>query len=364
MIDDEAREKLDKFIRNNLENYSRRRNFDENEHENVSRLSPYIRYRIITEEQVIRAALDQYPYPHIQKFVDEVFWRTYWKGWLEQRPVVWQWYKDELSNHIHNLPDKYFEAVEARTEIDCFNHWVKELKNTGYLHNHARMWFASIWIFSLKLPWQLGADFFLQNLLDGDAASNTLSWRWVAGLQTKGKHYLATGENIEKYTHGRFSPRNLDENATTLNDSRMMPEPAMPDFKFSCSYKGRIGLLITEEDARAEQWMELDFAAIAALNLSSYKSPLGIAKHVNNHVNKILQGYEIIDDIKNWKSRNNLDVIITAFTPQGHVNDFLKNYNISKIVRTYDAVCWPHATKGFFKFKKSIPDLISELNLD
>jgi deoxyribodipyrimidine photo-lyase len=70
---------------------------------------------------------------------------------------------------------------------------VQELVETGYLHNHARMWFASIWIFTLRLPWELGADFFLRHLLDGDAASNTLSWRWVAGLHTKGKHYCGAG---------------------------------------------------------------------------------------------------------------------------------------------------------------------------
>ena len=69
---------------------------------------------------------------------------------------------------------------------------VKELKETNYLHNHARMWFASIWIFTLDLPWQLGAEFFMKHLYDGDAASNTLGWRWVAGIQTQGKNYLAS----------------------------------------------------------------------------------------------------------------------------------------------------------------------------
>ena len=86
------------------------------------------------------------------------------------------------------------------TEIECFNDWVKELKNFNYLHNHTRMLFASIWIFTLKLPWQKGAEFFMKNLFDGDAASNTLSWRWVAGIQTKGKNYLAKSWNISKFT--------------------------------------------------------------------------------------------------------------------------------------------------------------------
>ncbi len=82
--------------------------------------------------------------------------------------------------------------------------------SAGYLHNHARMWFASIWIFTLRLPWVLGADFFMRHLCDGDPASNTLSWRWVAGLHTRGKTYLARASNIATYTGGRFTPQDHD----------------------------------------------------------------------------------------------------------------------------------------------------------
>ncbi len=100
----------------------------------------------------------------------------------------------------------WIRQLSGSTGIDCFDHWAQELADTGYLHNHARMWFASIWIFTLELPWQLGADFFLTRLLDADPAANTLSWRWVAGLHTPGKHYLARASNIEKFTLGRFNP--------------------------------------------------------------------------------------------------------------------------------------------------------------
>ncbi|WP_238189582.1 FAD-binding domain-containing protein [Methylobacterium frigidaeris] len=75
------------------------------------------------------------------------------------------------------------------------------------------MWFASIWIFSLRLPWELGAEFFLRRLLDGDPASNTLSWRWVAGLHTRGRPYLARRDNIRDFTEGRHDPAGLDEGA-------------------------------------------------------------------------------------------------------------------------------------------------------
>ena len=82
------------------------------------------------------------------------------------------------------------------------------------------MWFASIWIFTLKLPWQQGAAFFLEHLLDGDSASNTLSWRWVAGLQTKGKHYLAKSWNIEKFTENRFTNIQLNESAVPIIENK------------------------------------------------------------------------------------------------------------------------------------------------
>ena len=107
-------------------------------------------------------------------------------------------------------------AIEGKTNIECFNQWVIELKENNYLHNHTRMWFASIWIFTLELPWQLGAEFFMQHLYDGDAASNTLGWRWVAGVQTQGKHYLASEWNIKKFTNNRFQNIKLNENAPPI----------------------------------------------------------------------------------------------------------------------------------------------------
>ena len=103
-------------------------------------------------------------------------WRIYWKGWLELRPGVWDDYLINLKTHRekYKTDKNYLNAIEGNTNIQCFDDWVKELKETNYLHNHARMWFASIWIFTLDLPWELGAEFFLKHLYDGDSASNTL----------------------------------------------------------------------------------------------------------------------------------------------------------------------------------------------
>lgn len=85
-----------------------------------------------------------------EKFLQEVAWRTYWKGWLELRPSVWTDYLADLKRLVR--VSTYQQAIEGRTGIDCFDSWTNELIEYGFLHNHARMWFASIWIFKLKLP--------------------------------------------------------------------------------------------------------------------------------------------------------------------------------------------------------------------
>ncbi len=182
-----ALNRLNAFLPKAAYDYASQRNYDRPGHPNVSALSPYLRHRIITEEEVLRATLARYSAKAAEKFIQEVYWRTYWKGWLEMRPSVWARYRADLKAALNRvqtesgLRAEWDAACRGETGIDCFDHWAQELVQTGYLHNHARMWFASIWIFTLRLPWVLGADFFLRHLLDGDPASNTLSWRWVGG---------------------------------------------------------------------------------------------------------------------------------------------------------------------------------------
>ena len=214
----EAIEELNQFIQNNLVEYSKLRNFDfgPQKRDNTSCLSPYITHGLINEVEIINKSLKKFSFVKNEKFIQEVLWRVYWKGWLELRPNVWTDYLEELKdikkNFINNKD--YLAAIEGKTNIECFNEWVNELKKFNYLHNHTRMWFASIWIFTLNLPWQLGAEFFMEHLFDGDAASNTLGWKWVAGIQTQGKNYLATEWNIKKFTNNRFENIKINEKAS------------------------------------------------------------------------------------------------------------------------------------------------------
>lgn len=228
---DAARQQWAAFAPRAGADYAAQRNLDRgpNEPATVSRLSPYLRTRLLLESEVALAAAQMHG-DAAEKFVQEVCWRTYWKGWLERRPQVWHDYQTELLRCAsqRRLPD-YQRAISGETGIACFDAWATELRDTGYLHNHARMWAASIWIFTLRLPWVLGADWFLTHLLDGDAASNTLSWRWVGGLHTAGKHYLARADNIARFTQGRFDPRGqLVEDAAPLGQPQHPPAGPVP----------------------------------------------------------------------------------------------------------------------------------------
>jgi len=227
-----ALEALEAFLPR-VPRYAFERNFDRPGHAEVSRLSPFIRRRLVTEEEICQRVLGRFSFADSEKFLQEVCWRTYWKGYLAAQPALWSSFRESaarLEKEAAEAPWRatYEAALAGATSLACFNDWVAELQQTGYLHNHARMWFASTWIFTMKLPWELGALFMYRHLLDGDPASNTLSWRWVAGLHTRGKSYLARADNISKYSDGRWTPkdRELNESAEALRDDGLSRTPS------------------------------------------------------------------------------------------------------------------------------------------
>lgn len=375
--------RLKDFVPHAGATYAMRRNFDLPDHPYVSVLSPYIRHRVITEAEVLRAVLEAHSFEQAEKFISEVYWRTYWKGWLERRPAVWHWYQADLQaayNRIQTeagLRQSWAAACNGETGIACFDHWAQELGSTGYLHNHARMWFASIWIFTLKLPWVLGADFFLRHLLDGDPASNTLSWRWVGGLQTKGKTYLTTAENIAKYTDGRFNPSGLAAHATALSGPDVPAAADMPQSD-RIDPARRTGLLVTVEDL-SPQFVTASHAVAATAVLTSQmeSGPLMTASGVSQFRQDLLAdacpGAPVIatpNELIQWAKNNGISQIVTAYAPVGPTRDWLdqaqdrcreNQITLALKMRAFDQAAWPHATKGFFPFRKQIPTLISSL---
>ena len=285
---DKALESLDAFINNDIINYSSKRNYDFGpiERKNVSCLSPYISHRLIDEYEISKKVLSKYPYQKVEKYIQEIYWRVYWKGWLELRPKVWDDFTEDL-NTIEES-ENYYLAINGQTKIECFNDWVKEIKEYNYLHNHARMWFASIWIFTLDLPWQKGAEFFMKYLLDGDAASNTLSWRWVGGLQTKGKHYLAQSWNISKFLNKKYQNIKLKENALPLIDNR---EYKISPIEISKNNSKNEYLIVFENDLRIESFKIKDYKKIYFILLDNESRLLKLDTKVLNYKKNIIKDH-------------------------------------------------------------------------
>lgn len=361
-------------------------------HKAVSVLSPYVRRRLVLESDVVAAAIAAHGPEDAEKFVQEVIWRGYFKGWLERRPQVWESYRTGLDADLADLDrDRRLRrdvdrAINGQTGLACFDAWATELVETGYLHNHARMWFASIWIFTLGLPWRLGADFFLRHLLDGDAASNTLGWRWVAGLHTRGKPYPADAQNIATFTAGRFTPRQSDlaEVAEGLEATEPDGLPTvLPLRAFTPPQPGRpTALLITDEDCRIEDFdlSALSIRTTATLEASHLRSPLRVSDLVQRFEDGALadaatrSGYTATamraDDpasLAQWAAVAGATQIATPYITRGPLRDWLDEavpalakvgITLCEWRRDWDTAIWPHATAGFFKVKQNIPRIL------
>lgn len=385
------------FTSGSLRDYTLQRNFDfgPTRRGNVSQLSPYIRHRLVPEWEVVDAALGRYAVSTVEKFVQEVCWRTYFKGWLEQRPAIWQRYLDELHGlRMSSRPDGALgaaleRATAGRTGIDCFDFWAQELVTTGYLHNHARMWFASIWTYTLGLPWQLGADFFMKHLLDGDAASNTLSWRWVCGLHTVGKTYLARRDNIVRYTQGRFDPgATLSAHAPAMR-AESLPPPAGLRALRSIPASGSLTVLLSEEDLAPETLtipVERVTCVIAIDTTDAYPGLSELVKQfkrtaLRDALARARQHFGAAGGFDDLVAPSELPAILAAAgdtatvvseMPTGPARSQILDALAARgsevappveVRRAWDAAFWPHATGDFHKLEARIPVILRALSL-
>jgi deoxyribodipyrimidine photo-lyase len=364
--------------------YARDRNHVKPNHPSVSRLSPAIRHRLICEEEVVSSVLKVHPFGRVGKFIQEVYWRRYWKSWLALRPDVWSDFLESLKDIQEDPMVQCIENSQSGNAV--IDHFANELITTGYLHNHARMWFAAWWVHEARLPWQSGGAFFFRHLLDGDPASNTLSWRWVAGLQTPGKTYLARRSNLEKY----LSPDLLDslsgglaafENPRELQPGWISKPPIIrqSDPLESLVLSPSTGLWIHEEDLSVESsplGLESFSTIIVTADVETWnchRFPNSKRQWIIGALHDAASRAEIhwksptsletsgskIDSLLRWAKTNHLDQIAALRPEVGPLNDSLEALRVALsqagirlvlIDRPEDLRIRHFATGGFFQF--------------
>jgi deoxyribodipyrimidine photo-lyase len=406
----------------NVKNYARARNFVTVAHQNVARISPATRHCLVTQAELAQQVLDMYALADAEKLLQEIYWRTYFKGNLEQHPLVWVQWRDVYSMSLKNPlmvnleTRRKIDAIEnGACPVDVINYFARELVEHGYLHNHARMWFAAYWIHVARLPWELGAAFFYRHLLDGDPASNTLSWRWVAGLHTPGKAYLARASNIQKYCERAAlgvltSLRVLGDDVVQAHippdraDRRVFPLLDYPTTLTSviktAPNTARVGLWIHADDLSVEvlltisenveflhssQWVAVLYATPASLCDDYRLSPLRrqhIATAQNDAVSRMKaiacgeRGRVIEEDhstdlsaaLISFAQRNGLTHIVAMKPLVGELADAASTLeqtlaNIGVAIRwlrrTDDALLFPVARSGFFGFWQRASEQLS-----
>ena len=181
----------------------------------VTRLSPYIRHGVLSLAEVRDAVLTKLQAPGGggraagEKLINELGWRDYWQRlWQQLGDGIWR-DQEELKTGHH--PGAYAaelpaDIAEGRTGLACMDGFIAELHQSGWLHNHARMWLAAYLVHWRRIRWQAGAQWFLRHLLDGDPASNNLSWQWVASSFSH-KPYFFNRSNLERYSNGSYCRR-------------------------------------------------------------------------------------------------------------------------------------------------------------
>ena len=366
-------DKMTDWMPNAASSYQSSRNYDLDGKQTTSRLSESISVGILSEMDVIDCAKRLNISMKNNKFIEEIFWRVYFRGYFETRPSVWTHYTKNLNNHFQKLPKYYFIALRGETEIECFNAWINQLKETGYLHNHTRMWFASIWIFTLDLPWELGADLFMRYLNDADEASNTLSWRWVAGLHTSKKPYVARASNIFKYTQ-KYNPQNK------LNPS---PEPireaidhAFKPLELDQALPYSASLVMFDNFLDIKQ---LNLENCALENFYVYEHSQETSRNIDREKARVRS--EIVAEISNkinlkpqFFNEKSIDCLfgqslVTNYIFSGYFKDQIspllnqieKNSNTTYLLRNLDSLSWNFCKGGYFKLKTKIQEITADL---
>ena len=388
-----ALQRLDDFLAE-APLYAARRNHVASGHPHVSRLSAAIRHRLITEAEVVEAALQKYPFRVVEKFLQEVLWRGYWKGWLERHPRVWDHYGVSDAAVDPEVATACREVAAGRSPSGIMNHFARELLETGYLHNHARMWWASYWIHHCGLPWEFGARHFFRHLLDADPASNTLGWRWVAGRQTRGKTYLATAQNIRKFCAPELLEQaggvGLDEHVVaragladdpTVDDLNGLPE--LPNEVGLPDPQRRIALILHVEDLCLETGSAASLRPAVVLQfIPESESPpsepraqwLGqaradAARRAAAHFGCEVRVCRTPEAMTGACVAEGVGSVFLMEPLVGPLRDQLREWpadplprgiSLGRLRRKWDSVLLPHASRGFFPFWNKVGRMLAK----
>ncbi len=228
---------IERINKINPAQYGKTRNFIDGA---VTYLSPYISRGVISVKQVQEAVLSKgYPPAAIEKFLQELAWREYFQRvWQAKGDLLFQDLKQTQADVSHHQMIQ--AVVEAETGINAIDKSIREFYETGYMHNHVRMYVASIVCNIGKAHWSAPAQWMCYHLLDGDLASNTCSWQWVAGAFSSKKYYC-NQENINRHTDSHQQNTFLDSPVENLDKgpipdilkytSRFSFKTSLPDSK-------------------------------------------------------------------------------------------------------------------------------------
>ncbi|MFN5253887.1 MAG: FAD-binding domain-containing protein [Chitinophagaceae bacterium] len=194
--------------------YAKTRNFINGQ---ITYLSPYISRGVISTKQVMEKIIEkQYPYPAIEKIIQELAWREFFQRvWQTKLEQIWDDLKQDQQEVVHH--QMITSIQKANTGIESIDFAINGLYEKGYMHNHSRMYLASIACNIGKAHWIESSRWMYYHLLDGDIASNNCSWQWVAGAFSSKKYYC-NQENVNKYTFSKQQNTFLDKPYEQLVD--------------------------------------------------------------------------------------------------------------------------------------------------
>jgi len=276
--------------------YGKTRNFING---SVTRLSPYVSRGVLSTKQVLNHVLDKgYEPRRIEKFIQELAWRDYWQQiWIAKRDAInsdLKQVQEPVSNY--GMPRA---LLEAKTGIEALDAALQDFYRTGYLHNHVRMYLAAVACNIGQSHWKVPAQWMYYHLLDGDWASNALSWQWVAGANSH-KKYVANQENINRYCFSKQKNTFLDVPYEAFQDMKipevltdtLVPElqTPLPD-KTEVSIESGLPTLVYnfynldpewKKDVQANRILLLEPSAFEAYPISkkSVDFMLGLAKNI------------------------------------------------------------------------------------